>query len=404
MTALLVVIGVFAFVLLLSRKLSIGGALLAGAVLLGLIFRMEIRRLGLSAGRSLVERGTLETAAMLLLILVLSEAMSESGQLERMVASCRRIFPDARMLIVILPALIGFLPMPGGVYFSAPMVETVFRGVAASAERKAFANYWFRHIWEYIFPLYPGVLLVVSLSGVKLREIVRVNAVLTLTALLFGVFAAFAFRAPRFPPGVREEKFGFACLREFLVQCSPILLIIVLSLVLNVYIIYCLLLGLLLVYLLNRVDWFFVGRTLRRGLSPNMILMIAGIFVFKTVLADSGAVEKITVYFRAHSAGLLGILFAVPFLSGLVTGYTAACIGISLPILLPLLGTPRPPELMFIFASGFSGVLLSPVHLCLILTRQYFRINMFRLYRYLIPGTIVIMAAGLLNYYWLTRR
>ncbi|MFO0751886.1 MAG: DUF401 family protein [Thermodesulfovibrionales bacterium] len=51
------------------------------------------------------------------------------------------------------------------------------------------------------------------------------------------------------------------------------------------------------------------------------------------------------------------------------------------------------------FASGFLGVLLSPVHLCLVLTREYFKADAWGIYKRIIPASLVIMAAAFVEYF-----
>jgi hypothetical protein len=65
-----------------------------------------------------------------------------------------------------------------------------------------------------------------------------------------------------------------------------------------------------------------------------------------------------------------------------LTGVNQAFVGISFPMLLPIFGAQRPEMVLVVFAdvSGFVGILLSPVHLCLATTLQYFQdIFLFRL-------------------------
>jgi hypothetical protein len=74
--------------------------------------------------------------------------------------------------------LIGMLPSLGGAYFSAPMVKEATSGIHMSQEEKAFINYWFRHPWEYILPLYPGILLASAVSNIPLYNLMKANMVL----------------------------------------------------------------------------------------------------------------------------------------------------------------------------------------------------------------------------------
>jgi hypothetical protein len=47
------------------------------------------------------------------------------------------------------------------------------------------------------------------------------------------------------------------------------------------------------------------------------------------------------------------------------------------------------------YGAGFLGVLVSPLHFCLVLTAEYFRVSLGCLYVYLL-GPLALMIAGLL--------
>lgn len=50
-------------------------------------------------------------------ILILSRLMKESGHLDRIVESFGKLSKDDRTASLVMPALIGLLPMPGGALF-----------------------------------------------------------------------------------------------------------------------------------------------------------------------------------------------------------------------------------------------------------------------------------------------
>jgi hypothetical protein len=52
---------------------------------------------------------------------------------------------------------------------------------------------------------------------------------------------------------------------------------------------------------------------------------------------------------------------------------------------------------MFAYAAGFAGVLLSPFHLCLIVTKEYFQADFKKLYKLLpLPVAFVVLVALLI--------
>ena len=76
--------------------------------------------------------------------------------------------PAIFRILVIFPVLIGLLPMSGGAILSAPMVKSMGMHHKQYGAHLSYINYWFRHIREYGWPLYPGILLATALSGVDL--------------------------------------------------------------------------------------------------------------------------------------------------------------------------------------------------------------------------------------------
>jgi hypothetical protein len=88
----------------------------------------------------------------------------------------------------------------------------------------------------------------------------------------------------------------------------------------------------------------------------------------------------------------------VPFLLGLLTGVNHAFVGISFPILLPIFGLAHPDLVlvMFAYVSGFVGILLSPAHLCLILTVDYFQADLRDVYKILIWPCLIVFISSFL--------
>ena len=61
------------------------------------------------------------------------------------------------------------------------------------------------------------------------------------------------------------------------------------------------------------------------------------------------------------------------------------------------------PYMMLALVSGFVGVLLSPLHLCLLMSNEYFHTTLGRVYRYLvIPCAALLVAAC--SYFWMLHR
>ena len=55
-------------------------------------------------------------------VICLSNQMNRTGTMKELVNNIRSVLP-VRVVMGVLPAIIGLLPMPGGAIFSAPLVD-----------------------------------------------------------------------------------------------------------------------------------------------------------------------------------------------------------------------------------------------------------------------------------------
>jgi uncharacterized protein len=409
---------VFGLVLAAIRfKWSLGSAFLGGAFVLGLIFHLPPWAIAASALKALIDPKTVSLTVVVSLILVLSQSLEASGQMARLLARFEGLVARQRLNIVIFPALIGLLPMPGGAIFSAPMVRTIGADAELTGAQMSFINYWFRHLWEYWWPLYPGVLLSTNLASIDLWHFVGTLFPMSLVAAAAGYLALRGMMPARRPGGEKPPGAGKTRIHPFVRELTPILIAIVPGIVLGSLLEMILTgpaatvskeLG-LIAALCAAIAW--VWRTNRLSAAQQrsivlrremlaMIYMVAAILVFKGVLLDSRAVEAVSVELIGWQVPLAAIAVLLPLLVGLVVGITIAFVGSAFPILISLIAAYGARDqtlayLMLAMTGGFVGVLLSPLHLCLVLSNQYFKADPMAVYRRLWrPCVALILAAS----------
>lgn len=384
-------------ILLLSRRWNLGYVLLLGSALLGLLFGLpapEILEQGLVAALDLK---TLRLVAAVLLITTLGELLREVASMQQLVSSLQELVTDRRVVLAIIPALIGLLPMPGGAMLSAPMIQEIGNELELSPERKTYLNYWFRHVWEYIFPLYPGLVLAAGVMDIPLSRLMLAQAPLTLSAIVAGALVGLRQIGG---PGEARTAVGGAgrwhSLQVMALSIWPIALVIILSLGFRVELALSLAVAVVLVAAVNRVRPRPLGRVLQRGLSPRTALLVFSIMIFKQMVEVSGAADALSATLMAWGIAPVVVAVAVPFALGMLTGVAVSMVGISFPLLLPFISGSEVylNHVVLAFAAGFIGVLLSPVHLCLALTRDYFHADWAPLYRLLLPSVALLGLAA----------
>jgi integral membrane protein (TIGR00529 family) len=226
MIELIKILIVFVFlVLLIKKKIPIGYTLLSGAIFLGLLFSLPILKLVENIFKATIEWDTLRLLFIVILVTIFGGLLKYTKSLRDLTDSLENLIQDIRFIMMLLPALIGILPMPGGAMMSAPMIEEVGSRKNLSPEIKAAFNHWFRHIMEFVFPLYQGVIIASVILKVPMSKIILAQVPMSLTMLGAGILFLFGkVKVEKGEPAlVSEEHLGsaFGCGFESFFEHRP---------------------------------------------------------------------------------------------------------------------------------------------------------------------------------------
>jgi len=418
------------------KILIVFAALLAAARLrcpLGVALVFGGLGLNLWAGRgwtvALAELGRAALAAELwlllaitILIIEIARFMTEPSNADEIVNAIRRWGGrhGRAASLMALPAVIGLVPMPAGALFSAPFVEQA-GGADGDPVWKAAINYWFRHVWEYWWPVYPGVIITMALFEMEAWRFIAGQFPFTLAAVGAGFF--FLVR-PHVHGLSSREGSGDPVGRRAAFLFLPLVMAVTSVLVLpplmrhaglapsvQVRKLLAMLIGLcaaLPAILLDgrrrrRAGQTAAGRmfsTLRKPKSVGVLTALAGVLVFKSMLTASGLLPEAGRDIVAAGLPLAVAVAALPFLAGFVTGIALGFAGLAFPLVVGLMtaeGSGLTPlaTLSLAFGFGYMGMMLSPVHLCLLVTREYFGASLPAVYRRILPCAAVILVLSL---------
>jgi uncharacterized protein len=381
-------------VVLLRLRWNLGVVMLLGAIFLGSLYLIGPVRQAQVILASSIDMVTVNLVAGLVLIMVMENIIRKKGVLKRLMEAVVNVAQDRRIAMAVLPGVIGLLPSAGGAAFSAPMVQEAAADVEMKPEHKAFINYWFRHIWEYISPLYPGVVLAAAVTKTPINKLLLSQLPLPLAVIGVGAFLGFRGMKGQAVAGKRDMNE----IKALFVTLLPITISIVLVVVFKMPLAPAMASIVIAMFAFFRYSTKEVLTTLREGISINVMLMVIGIMVFKGMLDATGAIEALPVFFRQSGLPTGLVFFILPFIVGLLTGLTVAFVGTTFPIITVMMGgSPDLGVITFAFASGFAGVMLSPTHLCLLLTIRYFNADMARTYRLMYLPVFLVFTAGLLR-------
>lgn len=412
-----VVIAFCAILVFYRMKLPLGVSIMLSAVGLTLwtgAGSEGIRKLLMSA----VAFDNLLLYMVVFLLLLFTTTLNATGRMKRTVDALEAWLSSKRMLFGGLPALVGLLPMPGGALFSAPLIDSIKTKQEHSPEFKAILNYWFRHIWEYWWPLYPGVILAITYSHLPAATYLLMMMPVSVAA----IFAGWYFILRKISSEGRNAEPVRPRPSEIAATVSPIF-ILVLSTIAGSILLPHLGLSAPMPNLIGMIAGLFIAffvlfrpepalaiPTLRKQMSANtmgLVVVILGVQMFAATLKmPIGAGEMTLVSIMQDELFAIGIplvlvIAALPFVAGMVTGVAVGFVGASFPLVFGLLG-PQPPlnilaaTTMFAYGFGYAGMLLSPVHICLVVTVKYFNARLLSSYAYLVRPVILVLAASLL--------
>ncbi|MFW6111952.1 MAG: DUF401 family protein [Chloroflexota bacterium] len=340
---------------------------------------------------------SLQTLKLMIIVasaLTLSGVMEQEGLMAKLAGEMESVGP--RVALHFIPAAIGLVPMPAGALVSATASRGLVERLGLTPEQGTFINYWFRHIWEFSLPIYPTVVITGAILSVSFLSLLKVLFPATVLVTVLGAVMSYWVLRKVTTTGGKLTK---SVVGNLFRAAWPILVLVPAVLLgLDAAIAFPLVVGALA--LQRRLKWTSLKSPLKYGLNVKILLLLYAIMFYKAVIQGSDTTEAIISGMQTAGLPALFLLIAPPFLIGLAMGLGMAFAGVVMPLLMPYLmsgGSVDGPALLLAYVSGMMGVLLSPVHLCLILSADYFKANLAEVYVYILPLFVAIegIAAGI---------
>lgn len=422
MNLLGVIIAFIVIIVLIRKKFNFGLSLILGSLIVGVFSLREIDPVDIP--KAIIEASfysfktdqivtqTIELALLMTLIFILAKLMQETGAITKLIDSLRTFFSKGGTLGVI-PAVYGLMPVPGGALFSAPMINEEGDKYHLDKNQKNFLNIWFRHVWFPIYPISSAMILICSekFSDINIYSLILANVPAFIAIIIIGfiLLKKFITNAPKqqtnptkdysglmflLPPIVPLvfyavlQLFGFPQIRSFLI--GVVFSIILVYFITNI----------------NRRDYI---QALKKSLTWKLGVAIFGIMIFREMFEVSGANVIIADMIGNLPFPAIWMVALIPLLLGSLTGYNLGAIALSYFLVEPFFsytGIGIIGLTSIIFMSSFVGYLVSPIHLCNVLSSDYLKTDTTRMYKMFIPAavllllihiTIVVFSSGFLS-------
>ncbi len=335
------------------------------------------------------DKTTWELCAAVGFITVFGYALKETGHMVELIDKLRGFVPS-RFLLALIPALFGILSMPGGALMSAPFNEPESERLKLKPEHRTFINVWFRHVWYWASPISPSTLVACSIAGIAITDFIRVNFPLFIATWVIGFAISWKW--------IQKEETLVGGTKDYvgsLVGLSPILITVFLTLIaIPVWI--CVAIGIAMLIVMRKVSLSRAKTYVTKGLKLDLVAAVFATLYFRYMVVSSGSVSTLLSNILNMGVPLLALFIVVPLLVGAISAQPTLGIGIVFPILMPLVAPIDVNWMTIMFAGIVAGYTASPLHLCLILTNQYYKSDLNKVYKYLIPGLLILVSAMVL--------
>jgi len=399
---------------LLYKRVNLGITLTATAIVLGLL-SLDWQSIPIIAYRTVdpsTGDGLLAISVILATfgIMWLSMLYEETGQMARLSESTSRLVKNPKIVLSILPAIIGLLPVAGGALLSSPIVDAEAEKLKLKPEKKTFVNVWFRHVILPIYPLSQLLILTAGLTGVAIFSLIMLQMPIFIVMIVVGFLMSF-WKTTVAKDNKAEETLGKTSsdLRDFVITFSPILTTIVVAVLINVSgygfsqrgfdVLIATFVGVAVLALISRSKLKTLMKPLR-GLSIyGVTLAVYGAFLLRNMMNEAGISKILQPLVLNGSLDFTVLLTVVPMALGFLTGSPLGAIAMGVSIVAGFLKTFTPKTSMLLYISAYLGYNIAPTHLCLTFTADYFKCPLTKVYKYMIPSSIITFTAALIVYF-----
>ncbi|HHX50805.1 MAG TPA: DUF401 family protein [Clostridia bacterium] len=394
-------------VLITSKWHHVSAAMIIGSIVLALSMSMDINAIGNMISKVAFSYDTIELVAAVLLITLLSTVMYQTLLLEDLLSALIRLIKSIHLLLVIILPAMGLLAVPGGAIISAPFADKLGDKINMDSGSKSAINIFFRHTSAFVNPLAPALIMVADLTKIGFGPIIKFFTLPVFVSILLGLLILIKVW-PDSDNGVHEsetarhsEQSRAHALKQFFISGSPIILALGLA-GSGMSFILVLMMALLLSFYLDRKTHCILHRSNIKDLFLNGINWQLGLAVFTILLfgafvQNNEAIPLLAEMIHKIDMPFVLILLTTSIIIGFVAGHPIVGSAILYPIFMPLVGHDIAgiTYLSLIFFGIMFGYIVSPIHLCLIVSNEFFGVGYKEVYPPLLLLQLVLLVSVL---------
>lgn len=386
--------------LLIRLKVKLSYTLTITGLFLGIISGIGFEKFIGSIASLVTDQSSLNTILTVMMVSILGGLMKEYGFLDKIVEYLQQLIKDKKNILMIVPAMIGVLTIPGGAMLSAPFVYDIGEELDVKPSKRAAINLVFRHLSMFILPYSTAILLVVSaFPELDVLKFVGLNLIFVAAIVIIGNFVL--LRDVESQKSESRKDIGKNLLNLAL-YTSPIYICVIVNAITGWPFYVTLFASVLIVYIVgNKKDFLKVAI---KSLNWQTVLTIAAVLLMKAVILNMEDLLGLFNLLFSKTNNFFSVLLVL-FVSGLFFGLITGSNMPPMAIMLPMIAQLNPSsEMLYVYiyfatASSFFGYYFSPLHLCQLFTLDIMKVSPGELYKEYRPYAGLLLVALFVSTY-----
>ena len=371
--------------LLVAKKQPIYLAVSVGAAVTWLLYGISFADGLATMIRAWFSWSTLQLIAVMYLITFLQKLMGDRGAIERAQKGLSSLFNNRWVNCAAAPIFIGMLPTPNAAFIAGDIVKSSAEG-AMSKEEMAVTTTYFRHVSESFLPTYAAIILAISLAEITAGEFVLGMLPIACCIIASGCFWFLRGKLPM-ATGEAPSDNKLRDAGEILIGLWPILAVILMAVGLKMQIFLAAAIILVLYAVAGRFSFRELKPVFAASLQPKLYLNTFAVMTLKEFLTLSGAIHALPDFFARLPIPSF-LVFTLIFFFGSIVSGSQTIVGMCLPVAIATVPGAKLPLVCLLMGTAYAAMQMSPTHICLTLTADYFEIPLGTLIRKTLPAVV----------------
>ena len=384
-----------AVMLLVSKKQPIYVAVTVGAAATWLLYGISVMDGVNAIVKACTSWGTLQLIVVMYIITFLQKMMGDRGAIDRAQKGLSSLFNNRWVNCAAAPIFIGMLPTPNAAFIAGDIVKASADGYMSHDEMAVTTTY-FRHVSESFMPTYAAIIMAISLAEITAGEFVVGMLPIVVCIIASGCFWFLRGKVPMATGAAASENKTKDAI-EIFIGLWPILAIILMVVVFKMQIYVAAAIILAIYALVNKFSVSELLPYFKSSLQFKLYLNTFAVMILKEFLTASGAINALPDFFAKLPIPSFMVFMLIFFFGSIVSGSTTI-IGLCMTVAMATVPGAGLPLVCLLMGTTYAAMQMSPTHICLTLTAEYFDISLGTLIKKTLPAVATTVVFSVCYY------